>query len=164
MTIITLANIKYAAFASEETSCYSATVLKDGKPIGTASNDGHGGCDYFYPIGVAFNAFDHQTLNAEIRASYPDVTFYEFTSPLETICGRLLAAHLAEKDLKKQLKTKILAVRPDGRVVAWSIKQRGKLPATPAQIDSLKATNKAKGYRFLDEMPAADAIKAYTSL
>lgn len=44
---ITLKNLKYAAFASEETSCFSATVYCDGKRLCTARNDGHGGCDSY---------------------------------------------------------------------------------------------------------------------
>lgn len=40
---ITLKNLKVADFASEETLCFTATVLFDGKPVATASNDGHGG-------------------------------------------------------------------------------------------------------------------------
>jgi hypothetical protein len=44
---ITLKSIKYAAFASEETNAYSATLCVDGKKIGTVSNQGHGACDTF---------------------------------------------------------------------------------------------------------------------
>lgn len=48
-TKITLKNVKYAEFASEETHCYSASVYFDGKRVGQVKNDGHGGCDYQYP-------------------------------------------------------------------------------------------------------------------
>ena len=44
---IILKNLKYAAFASEETSCFSATVYCDGKRLCTARNDGRGGCDSY---------------------------------------------------------------------------------------------------------------------
>lgn len=49
MSRIQLKNVKYAAFASEETHCYEASVYFDNKKVGTVSNDGHGGCDYQYP-------------------------------------------------------------------------------------------------------------------
>lgn len=49
MSRIQLKNVKYAAFASEETHCYDASVYFDGKKVGTVKNDGHGGCDYQYP-------------------------------------------------------------------------------------------------------------------
>lgn len=48
---IILKNLKYAAFASEETSCFSATVYVDGKRLCTARNDGHGGCDSYDSLG-----------------------------------------------------------------------------------------------------------------
>jgi hypothetical protein len=42
--------IKYAAFASDETSCYSATLYVDGRKFCEVSNDGNGGCDNHYPV------------------------------------------------------------------------------------------------------------------
>lgn len=35
--------VKVSRMASHETLCFGAFVLKDGKPVGTAFNDGHGG-------------------------------------------------------------------------------------------------------------------------
>lgn len=43
---IELKNIKYSAFASEETHCYEAALYVDGKPLAIVRNDGHGGADY----------------------------------------------------------------------------------------------------------------------
>jgi hypothetical protein len=40
---ITLKNLKVADFASEETLCFTATVVFDGTPIAEAHNEGHGG-------------------------------------------------------------------------------------------------------------------------
>lgn len=45
-----LKNVKYAAFASEETHCFSATLYVNGKRFCEVSNDGHGGCDNFHGI------------------------------------------------------------------------------------------------------------------
>ena len=45
MTKIELKNIKYAAFASQETSCYQGTLYVNGKRFANVSNEGHGGCD-----------------------------------------------------------------------------------------------------------------------
>lgn len=42
-TRITLKNLKVAEFASQETLCFTATVLLDGKPIAQACNEGNGG-------------------------------------------------------------------------------------------------------------------------
>lgn len=40
---VSLKNLKVADFASEETLCFTATVLFDGEPVADADNDGHGG-------------------------------------------------------------------------------------------------------------------------
>lgn len=44
-----LKNLKIAEFASEETTCYQATVYVDGVRAILASNEGHGGPDNFIP-------------------------------------------------------------------------------------------------------------------
>ncbi|MFO6406067.1 hypothetical protein ACLBV3_29765, partial [Pseudomonas aeruginosa] len=43
---ITLKNLKVADFASEETLCFTATIVFDGTPIAEARNDGHGGSTF----------------------------------------------------------------------------------------------------------------------
>jgi hypothetical protein len=42
---VELKNVKYSAFASQETHCFEATVYIDGKRVGTVSNEGYGGPD-----------------------------------------------------------------------------------------------------------------------
>lgn len=39
----TLKNLKVCEWASEETTCFTATMYVDGKRVGECSNDGHGG-------------------------------------------------------------------------------------------------------------------------
>ena len=51
-TRITVKGIKYAEFASEETNCFTASVYLDGKRLGEAHNDGHGGETWFHPYMV----------------------------------------------------------------------------------------------------------------
>lgn len=43
-----LKGYKHHKELSEETTAYTATVLCDGKPIGTAKNQGHGGSDFIH--------------------------------------------------------------------------------------------------------------------
>lgn len=73
---ITLSSLKVAEFASEETLCFSATVLFDGKPIAHASNDGHGGSTFLRPLQDP-DARD-RLREAEVFAKSlpPDVTDY----------------------------------------------------------------------------------------
>lgn len=53
--VLELRGVKYAAFASDETACYRATLYVDGRKFCEVSNDGHGGCDDHFPVkgGVA---------------------------------------------------------------------------------------------------------------
>ena len=48
---ITLKHLKVADFASEETLCFTATVLFDGVAIADARNDGHGGSTFIRALG-----------------------------------------------------------------------------------------------------------------
>src|SRR5689334_9802700 len=45
---IALRSFKSAEFASEETLCFSAVVVFDGKPIADAKNEGRGGATFLY--------------------------------------------------------------------------------------------------------------------
>jgi hypothetical protein len=47
---IEIKNVKFAAFASQETNCFEATLYVDGKRFANVSNDGHGGPDDVYPL------------------------------------------------------------------------------------------------------------------
>ena len=47
---ITLKNLKVADFASEETLCFTATVVFDGSSIAQARNDGHGGSTFLHAL------------------------------------------------------------------------------------------------------------------
>ncbi len=53
---LTIKNLKVAKFASEETLCFEATVYVDGKRSFTASNDGHGGCNFYHGDRANINA------------------------------------------------------------------------------------------------------------
>ncbi|HBP0979073.1 hypothetical protein QRD40_05100 [Comamonas sp. Y6] len=72
---ITLKNLKVADFASEETLCFTATVIFDGKPVATASNDGHGGSTRL----LALEGQRDRFTEAEAFAASlpPDVTEYD---------------------------------------------------------------------------------------
>jgi len=53
---LTIKNLKIAKFASEETLCFEATVYVDGKRSFTASNDGHGGCNFYHGVRANIDA------------------------------------------------------------------------------------------------------------
>jgi hypothetical protein len=45
-SVLTLKSIKTVKWMSEETICFTANLILDGKNIGYASNEGHGGCTF----------------------------------------------------------------------------------------------------------------------
>jgi len=49
MEDLSVRNVKLHEDMSEETTCFSADVYKDGKLIAHAKNSGHGGCNDYYP-------------------------------------------------------------------------------------------------------------------
>jgi len=100
---ITLKNIKHAAFASQETDCYEASVYFDDKKVGTVSNDGHGGCDYEYPTDKA--AWKKME---DYISTLPKEEQYGLDQSLELICGDLVNEWLTAKDLKRALSKKVL--------------------------------------------------------
>ena len=55
---ITIKSFKTVKWMSEETICFTASVLIDGKVIGEASNEGHGGCTFVRFIGDARQTWD----------------------------------------------------------------------------------------------------------
>ncbi len=110
--VIELKNIKYAAFASEETHCYDATLYVDGEKWGTVSNQGHGGPDMFHGAGKSYD--DLKALDVRIAETYPKIDMTSVGCPgetmdesLETICSDIVSNFLVEKDAKKVVKGKV---------------------------------------------------------
>lgn len=63
---ITIKSFKTVKWMSEETICFTASVLFDGKVIGEASNEGHGGCTFVRFIGDARQTWEsHSSLVAD---------------------------------------------------------------------------------------------------
>ena len=72
---ITLKSFKFVAWMSEETNCFTATVMLDGKRVGQAENDGHGGSTFVHFTSVAVR----ETAEAFARTILPaDVAGWEF--------------------------------------------------------------------------------------
>jgi len=137
---IELKNIKYAAFASQETSCYEATIYIDGKKVGTVENAGHGGCDHIHPHAV------EQRIN-EWAAPYD----------AETIFGELLLGWLHERDLKRLLARRIL-FRREGKLMETNAHSAIELKARLGQGD---LAAKLGAEVILNLLPFADASAIY---
>ena len=123
---IELKAIQYAAFSSEETSCYSANLYIDDRKIGTVDNDGRGGCDRFLGDHAAFAAAD-----AWCKANLPRWQHDErsFETDLEMRCAQLLNNWIAARDLKTAFRTKVV-MRDPANGNLYTIKHRGRIDGT----------------------------------
>ena len=151
--IITLKSIKHTAWASEETHYYQATLYVDGEKWGTVGNDGHGGSDHFSGDGRTYS--DIGDLDKRIAATYPAHAHGD--ESLEELCCGLVNTWLTERDFDRAMKRAALFIKPDTKGV-FEFKQKGRkaadiLPAARAKFPT---------YRFLADMPRAEAIAAYT--
>lgn len=153
---IELRNIKHAAFASQETHCYTATLYVDGDKWGTVGNEGHGGCDYFH----GSPGRDLAALDKRIAETMPAEEFEGMTLPrsLESVCVDLVNEWLMEKDYKRALRGGPMFVdpaRPGLRVV----KLKRNDPAFAARLARFREMHPS--YKFLDDMPADEARRVY---
>lgn len=120
-TRITLRKVHYAAFASQETSCFEATVLFDGKPVAEVSNDGHGGADHVRPIKgdnygtlqERLNPVNNFIATLEPWGSGDGLQTAHYPHSLETVVGDLLDNWLIDRDLTRRFRSSILYTRSD---------------------------------------------------
>lgn len=150
MSRVTLKNVKYAAFASEETACFEATVYIDGVKKGTVSNDGHGGCDDYS---------DH-ALQQELEAIAKTLPKYEFYGEqhehnAETMIGEIFAAWQMERDLKRDLGKKLMYTKADGFIYETKIPKAASYEAATAFLTKMNAV------QCLNRMPFEQAFEIY---
>jgi hypothetical protein len=100
MTTLSVKNVKYAEFASEETMCFEATLYVDGKSVGRVSNAGRGGPNDY--------EFDTTDLEATIKEADIKVDFlgHTLTKDLDIIVDELVNDVLIAKDAKS-FRTKV---------------------------------------------------------
>lgn len=102
---IELKNVKYAAFASQETNCFSATIYIDGHKRGTVENNGHGGCNNIIPWQLG------QEIEAYAKTLPPE--FPGIPQSAEGLIGGLLDKWLEDRDLKRMCKTGVIFREPN---------------------------------------------------
>lgn len=162
---ITVRNLKHNESLSEETHCFSATVYVDGKRFCTARNHGHGGPDEYAPVG---KGTDWRTLRAQIEevgARLPDDDDgYDFDamSKFEIAVGEAVNRALIERETKKELNKKVLAV------VDGSLKQFQAKAGSQRGIDEIArgVETQYPGAVVLNRLPieqAADIVRAWDS-
>lgn len=153
---IELRNVKHAAFASEETECFQATVYIDGKRAGTASNEGRGGATWIEPPSLNDMLDRHARTLPQITTTAGGKDFsYDATG--ETLIDDLLDAWLTERDLKRLLKKVTLKVAGDPpgtfRTFAATLK--------PTPENLARVATKNPGAVILNSLPWAEALAIY---
>lgn len=149
---VELKNVKYAAFASQETYCFEATVYIDGKRCGTVSNEGYGGPDSY--------STDQLRVQLEsIAKGLPpiDMTQYGSKEPLpqsaETLIGQLMEDYLEQRQIKRLCAKKTLFRIPQKTYEPglWSTLTR---PFSP-EVKSYLVQKYGTDVRILNENPSA---------
>lgn len=139
---ITLSNVKIMHSLSEETYCYTATVLVNGVRAFEASNHGHGGCDLYRPI-AGYTGPSEADISAWLKENrdphVSDGITLEYD--LELTVGELLDAHAKaadrkriEKSFERILGKEVAALRDGNRFVTFK-----KVPPTAANLAAIRA-------------------------
>lgn len=106
---LTLKSFKTVRWMSEETICFTATVLLDGKVIGTASNEGHGGCTFIHYVDAKAKA----NLEAFAKSLNPaDFKGWEFRTEGFDVTD-LVDILVEQEDRKKEIQRIVKKVKKD---------------------------------------------------
>ena len=118
-TPITLKNVQFSEWASQETHHFQATVYMDGKRAMKVSNEGHGSChNYYHTHGQSREAFMEQFHRAirigndYVRGQESKEEWDNFTHKLEGtselldwLITDLMNEHLILKEMRNKMKT-----------------------------------------------------------
>ena len=157
---IELKNIKYAAFASHETNCYSATIYVDGKRAGTVDNEGYGGCDNIHWEDSVFGQAveDWAEAQPKLQTEYGDMSY-----SLELLFGQLVDEWLLTKELTRNLKKGLLVRDSDTKEGSWRIFTSALSQTIPqGMLDNLIRTGKVRADAIcLNTLPVSEALKLW---
>jgi len=156
---IELKNVKHAAFASQETCCFEASIYIDGVKRGTVRNDGHGGSHEFHPWQVAteMNAYA-KTLPAR-TGSIGDGRTHTYDMDAETLVDDQMTRWFIAKDIKKATTGKIGFMRGDSMMTVgpYTPERLAQILSTPSLIEDFKLKHKPD--HILNLMSPDDAIE-----
>lgn len=169
MTRISISGLKYAAFASHETSCFEAVVCLDGKPMFHASNDGHGGADLYVPLpkqgGAEFQKA-YASVDAVARAEAPQFFHgicgdggHAYSLGIEALIGTLVNDELTVRDLRRHLKSKVLFRTPDQKGPGFRTMKAPKGRLVSDAVAFVKERH--ADALILNTLPEVDALSAY---
>lgn len=151
---IELRNVKHAAFASQETNCFEATIYVNGVRAGTARNDGKGGATFIEPLDL-----DEKIEVYAKTLPLIDMAggFGTMSNSAELLIDQLLTDSLRSKDLKKAMGKRVVFLR-DGKVFEYGPLKPDDMIALlgdPARLAELNAE------QVLNLLPFAEALVIY---
>lgn len=144
---ITLGSFKHMPSLSEETLCFSATVLIDGEKVGTVSNRGHGGSHVFFPPALVTR------LDAYAK-TLPLLSYRGDPIPMDAdlLIDQLTTTLLQKQELQKALKHRVLFLTPEG-IMETSKTAAGQMPLTVERIRT-----QHPGATILNTLPLEEAL------
>lgn len=162
MLAITLKRFQHYPRMSGETEAFNADLCYEGVTVGTAENDGHGGCTFVHlnDKGRAIPAI----VTADRTPEFSDGKFNEdsLTRIVDDLVEKTIHAKWVEKQRKrvqKELATKVLFSRKDdadGSFRTYNLKGK-----TPAEVLAFakQVAEQPDVTRVLNLMPFEDAFK-----
>jgi hypothetical protein len=107
---IEIKNVKHAAFASQETECFNATIYVDGVKSGNVSNEGNGGPNRYEPHEIEERLSTYAKTLPRIDTSYmfSDGQKHTMECDADILVGNLLNEFLNRKRLKNLCAKKTL--------------------------------------------------------
>ena len=113
-----LKSIKYTAWMSEETLCFTANLYVDGKVFAEVSSQGHGGSTDFRPHSkfktegatYFYRRLKEVEAHCEAMPNLDPCELFDEGLPmdLELWCNMEVEAFLARRDMKRKLKSHVL--------------------------------------------------------
>lgn len=159
-TKISIKNLKYADFASQETHCFGGTVYVDGKRFCYASNDGKGGADFYQPL-PGFKGNLHaeiEKLNETIKRE----RIGEYEGPVgpdfEWAVSEAVTDALYLRDMKQAMRRQWLYLKPNDPGL-WQVR-RDKSHPGPADMVAVLQKH-VPGAKLLNALPEDEALEIW---
>ena len=152
---VELKNIKYAAFASQETHCFEATLYVDGRRRGTVSNEGHGGSNYYSDFSVERELDEYAKTLPKESVTFNGVA-HEFAKSGDSLVDEALTDYLTRKELRSKMRSKVMFVQDEQ---LWESKtfQKQDMPRAIKHFAD-------KQLPVLNTMPIDEAVEIYRRL
>jgi hypothetical protein len=156
MLAITLKRFQHYPRMSEETNAFNSDILYEGVTVGTAENDGHGGCTFVHLNDKG------RTIPALVEASrLPEGNDESLTDIVDDLVEKTIHSKWVDRQRKrveKQLATTVLFTRKgdkDGSFRTYNLK--GKSPAEVLAF-AKQVAGKPDVTRVLNLMPFEEAF------